>query len=338
MTILVNQPDVKAPIRGRGRRLPQDFVNLIDPEEDEDSEPSDSDGAEDREDSEPSDSEDTVIEGPVVNYNGGSQVSLIPQRPICAISGPEPRVLELPEPQYSLDNPEQVAQDFLRTTVLGESVWDFIRTLKRSMRWSGQLILIDTFKRVIAALNSSQVYYFLTMEEVSGYSAYFLRGSNLDIDGHIRSLPLTPLIFSLSTAPARMHFLNRVKPVDFLYGTFVANLGFTLDQYILVMRKGEISTFLEQCEDIWLNFYDTRIFFLTCSRVAFYGIHEWFGAVVMGHFNRGVDITRFWTIPQVSDQELASYVEIFKFSTFGQNKHILSFLRNLCPDAFIRKY
>ena len=35
MTILVNQPDVKAPIRGRGRRLPQDFVNLIDPEEDE---------------------------------------------------------------------------------------------------------------------------------------------------------------------------------------------------------------------------------------------------------------------------------------------------------------
>ena len=122
MTILVNQPDVKAPIRGRGRRLPQNLVNLIDPEEDEDSEPSDSDGAEDREDSEPSDSEDTVIEGPVVNYNGGSQVSLIPQRPICAISGPEPKVLELPEPQYSLDNPEQVAQDFLKTTVLGESI------------------------------------------------------------------------------------------------------------------------------------------------------------------------------------------------------------------------
>ena len=57
------------------------------------------------------------------------------------------------------------------------------------------------------------------------------------------------------------------------------------------------------------QFYDTKLFFLICGRVAYYGIHEWFGAVVIDHFNRWVDITRFWTIPKVSDQELASYVE-----------------------------
>ena len=58
---------------------------------------------------------------------------------------------------YCITPPEKVAQNFLNYDISGEEVWSFIRTLKKSMRWSGQLIDIDTFKNKIAALSPSQL-------------------------------------------------------------------------------------------------------------------------------------------------------------------------------------
>ena len=79
---------------------------------------------------------------------------------------------------------------------------------------------------------------------------------------------------------------------------------------------------------------DACIFWLLAKQTAFYGIHDQFGNTVVDHFNRGLDITRYWAESDMCHEEKMSFVAVFKFSNFGDNRYIKNYLAKLCPEAF----
>ena len=113
------------------------------------------------------------------------------------------------------------------------------------MRWSGQLICIDTFKQEIAVLSPSQIFHFLNMSEISGYNYFFISGSDLNVNGQIQHLKLSPLVFSLLTALARMDIINKANKSDFQNGFFPPILGFTIDEYLKGMDVVELTHFFK---------------------------------------------------------------------------------------------
>ena len=300
ISIVPKKPEVEVPTRGRGRKIEKM-------------------------------AEETEV-NPEVQPEGKKPFSFMPERTKTT----EPKVAQFAQPteNYYVTPPEEVALNFLNSDLSGEEVWSFIRTLKKSMRWSGQLIEINTFKNVIAALSPSQVYYFLNMSEISGYNYFFIAGSDLNINVHIQHLRMSPLIFSLLTAPARMDIINMANKSDFQSGYFSPILGFTVDAYIKGMGVEELIQFLTLCKGIWMGLEDARIFWLLAKQAAFYGIHAEFGNTVVAHSTQGLDITRFWANADICHEEKMSFVAVFKFSNFGDNRHIKKYLAKLCPEAF----
>ena len=132
-----------------------------------------------------------------------------------------------------------MAQNFLNSGVTGEDVWTFIRSLKKSMRWSGKLIFIDTFKKVIATLSPSQVFYFLNMSEISGYNYFFINGSGMYIKGQIQHVELSPLKFSLLTAPAGINILARA-PLTSDIGSDSSLTDFLIDDEVSEDQEDDV--------------------------------------------------------------------------------------------------
>ena len=96
----------------------------------------------------------------------------------------------------------------------------------------------------------------------------------------------------------------------------------------------ELTHFLKMCKSIWMGLEDAQIFWLLANQTASFGIHDHFGDTVVDHYNWGIDITRYWAELNICHKEKLSYVAVFKFSNFGDNRYIKKFLVKLCPEAF----
>ena len=135
ITIVLTKTEVELPIRGRGRKVTKMAESSMELET-----------------------------KPEIKKVENTPFSLIPERNRKKVENTKPRVSQFEaqpnENEYLITPPEVVVQNFLNAEVTGEEVWSFIRTFKNSMRWSGELIFTATFKKMIASLSPSQVFYF----------------------------------------------------------------------------------------------------------------------------------------------------------------------------------
>ena len=52
----------------------------------------------------------------------------------------------------------------------------------------------------------------------------------------------------------------------------------------------ELTHFFKMCKSIWMGLEDAQIFWLVAKQMAFFGIHDQFGDMVVDHYNWGLDI------------------------------------------------